>query len=48
VLPTQSVCLQVPIEFAPEDDGPLDRPVSGSPAHGEKSTVTTAAPTNTE
>jgi beta-glucosidase/6-phospho-beta-glucosidase/beta-galactosidase len=48
VLPTQSVCLQVPIEFAPEDGMLLDGVAANTPGQAEKSTVTTAAPTNTE
>jgi beta-glucosidase/6-phospho-beta-glucosidase/beta-galactosidase len=48
VLPTQSVCLQVPIAFAPEDDKLVGAAGIAPGGHGEKSTVTTAAPTNTE
>jgi beta-glucosidase/6-phospho-beta-glucosidase/beta-galactosidase len=48
VLPTQSVCLQVPIA-AMEDEMPLDGPALRSASErGEGSTITTAAPTNTE
>lgn len=48
VLPTQSVCLQVPIVFAPEEDMAVDTAGVGPAGPGEKSTITTAAPTNTE